>query len=171
MPYAREFTFHCLDCGRQFQRVCWSARSVMGKPATTPSDVRCPDCDAPPDRLSEKRPYRFRHASVRSSQRAAVYERISPTTGKKEFFYPARNDYPTPPAEKYGAGWQRREFESLRALETFESESGCRNEKVSWDNPDTNIEHSDPVDDDVSLDDVGGVVQSADELRDMLSNE
>ena len=68
------------------------------------------------------------HHSIHIRERAVVYQH--PATGK--VVYPGRNDVPMP--ERYRArGFERRELDSLRSIESFEKEQGVLNEKAHYD--------------------------------------
>jgi len=67
------------------------------------------------------------HHSVHASERSVVWEH--PGTG--EIRYPGRNDAPIP--DRYvKEGFVRKEFESLRSLETFERSHSVRNDKAHY---------------------------------------
>lgn len=67
-------------------------------------------------------------ASFGASEHAVVWE--NPATG--EVRYPGRNDAPIP-ALYAGQGFQRKEFTSLRELQSFENRKGVRNESIWFD--------------------------------------
>jgi hypothetical protein len=71
---------------------------------------------------------RSRPITVHERERSVVY--FNPKTGKA--VYPPRNDQPIQDRYKK-EGFERREFESLRALETFEKEAGVRSEAAWYD--------------------------------------
>lgn len=161
-------TFHC-SCGHSFKESYGSRPVIMGKPTKVRSDVRCPQCSS--SDLSEDIPYRFRGAGLSSKSRTAIYERPKPDgSGEMEYFYPGRNDFPTPDPKHYGAGWQRKEFHTLRELEQHEhvrvgkDNPHLFNEVLVYDNPDAHIERVDDSDLDIpalSEDDIGGALSES----------
>lgn len=87
-------------------------------------ELLCGSCRAPA-RGAFPRP---RPAVVDQRERAVVWEH--PGTGAIR--YPGRNDVAMP--ERYAReGFERREFQSLRELQAFETRSGTRNEAVWFD--------------------------------------
>lgn len=100
--------------------------------STIPASTPCPDCgeylnvgDWP---WCPHEPIRPSHHSVHSHDRAVVYEH--PGTG--EVRYPGRNDLAMP--ERYAQeGYVRREFPTLRSLESFECSHGVRNDIAHYD--------------------------------------
>lgn len=90
-------------------------------------ELLCGSCRSPVERGGEFLQF-SPPASIHEKERAVVYQH--PVTG--EVRYPGRNDVPMPALYRK-QGFERREFNSLRELDSFTKSRGLVNEAAHFD--------------------------------------